>query len=92
MAHMTLPNLCWFAFRGVNTYLEVLLPQMTTPLLEKLQIIFFDQLTLSIPCLLEFINTTANLRFSSAEVIFNDKAFHIRLYPLEDAALDASFI
>jgi hypothetical protein len=65
---------------------------MTTPLLEKLQIIFFNQLTLSIPCLLEFMNTTVSLRFSSAEVIFDDEAFHVRLYPYEGAALDASFI
>jgi hypothetical protein len=65
---------------------------MTTPLLEKLQIIFFNQLTLSIPRLLEFMNTTVNLRFSSAEVIFDDEAFHVRLYPREGAALDASFI
>ena len=92
MAHVTLPNLRWFAFRGVSTYLEALLPRMTTPLLEKLQIVFFNQLTLSIPRLLEFMNTTANLRFSSAEVIFDDEAFHIRLYPHEGAALDASFI
>ena len=92
MAHVTLPNLRWFAFRGVSTYLEALLPRMTTPLLEKLQIIFFNQLTLSIPHLLEFMNTTVNLRFSSAEVIFDDEAFHVRLYPREGAALDASFI
>jgi hypothetical protein len=92
MAHVTLPNLRWFAFRGVSTYLEALLPRMTTPLLEKLQIIIFNQLTLSIPRLLELMNTTANLRFSSAEVIFDDKAFHVRLYPREGAVLDASFI
>lgn len=91
-AHVTLPNLRWFSFRGVSAYLEALLPRMTTPLLEKLQVIFFNQLTLSIPCLPQFMNAAANLRFSSAEVIFDDDFIHVRLYPREGAALDASFI
>jgi len=67
---------------------------MTTPLLAKLQVIFFNQLALSIPCLLQFMNAAANLRFSSAEVIFDDGFMHVRLYPREGAVLelDASFI
>jgi hypothetical protein len=92
MTHVTLPNLRWFAFRGVSAYLEALLPRMTTPLLEKLQIVFFTRLTLSIPHLLQFINRTSNLRFTVSEVIFDDEAIHVRLYPHEEAVLDASFI
>ena len=38
------------------------------------------------------MNATASLRFSNAEVIFDDKALQMRLYPREGAALDASFI
>lgn len=91
-AHATLPNLRWFAFRGVSAYLEALLPRVATPLLSKLQVIFSNQLTLSIPCLPQFMNAAANLRFSSAEVIFDDGFVHARLYPCEGAALDASFI
>ena len=89
--HATLPHLRWFAFRGDSAYLEALLPQMTTPLLEKLQVIVFNQLTLSIPCLLHFMNAAANLKFTSAEVTFDD-FLNVRLYPPEGAALNASFI
>jgi len=90
--YATLPNLRWFAYRGVSPYLEAFLPRITSPRLEKLQIIFFNQLTLSIPHLLQFMNSAANLKFSNAEVIFDDKSIHMRLYPREGAALDASFI
>jgi hypothetical protein len=90
--HVTLPDLRWFAYRGVSDYLEAILPRITTPRLEKLQIIFFNQLTLSIPHVLRFMDTTANLKFCSAEVIFDDKAIHVKLYPRDGAALDASFI
>ena len=38
MTHVTLPNLRWFMFRGLSAYLEALLPQITTPLLQKLEI------------------------------------------------------
>jgi len=54
--HITLPNLRWFGSTGTTAYLEALLPQMTTPLLEKLQIRFFNELTLSVPHL-QFITT-----------------------------------
>lgn len=91
-AHATLPNLRWFDFRGGSACLEVVLPQMTTPLLEKLQVIFFNQLTVSIPCLLQFMNAAPNLKFSCAEVNFDDGFVHVRLYPREGAILNASFI
>jgi hypothetical protein len=42
MTHLTLPNLHHFAFEGISTYLEMLLPRMTTPLLEKLRVHFFN--------------------------------------------------
>jgi hypothetical protein len=90
--HVTLPNLRWFAYRGVSTYLEAFLPRLASPRLKKLQIIFFNQLTLSVPHLLQFMNSITNLKFSSTEIIFDDKAIHVRLYPREGAALDASFI
>jgi hypothetical protein len=52
--------------------LEALVHRITTPRLEKLDIEFFNQLTFSVPCLLEFMNTTENLRFDSATFRFFD--------------------
>jgi hypothetical protein len=39
---VTLPNLRWLAFQGASAYLEALLPQVTIPRLEKLQVYFFN--------------------------------------------------
>jgi hypothetical protein len=69
-AHVMLPNLRRFIFRGTSDYLEVLLPQMVPPVLEVFHVIFFHQPTFSVPCLLKFMNTAENLRCSNADVTF----------------------
>jgi hypothetical protein len=80
IAPVTLPNLRYFVFRGVSTYLEALVRRMATPRLEKLNIGFFNQLTFSVPCLLEFLNTTENLRFDTAVFRFLDGKVNVALY------------
>ena len=70
ITHVTLPNLRWFGFRGANAYLEVLLPQMTTPLLERLETYFWFQLTYSVPHLLKFMGAAQDLRLGSAKFVF----------------------
>ena len=72
LTHATLPHLRSLTFGGVSAYLEVLLPRMTTPLLEKLQVTFFNQLTFSVPHLLQLMSMAENLRFSSATLRFYD--------------------
>ena len=64
--HVTLPNLRCFWFQGVSAYMEAVIRRITTPRLEELRIQFFNQLTFSVPCLLQFMNTTENIRFDSA--------------------------
>ena len=81
MTHITLPNLRWFYFRGISAYLEALLPRMTTPLLEKLEIIFFNQLTFSFTHFLQFISTRENLRFHSTDFWFTPRALGMEVYP-----------
>ena len=81
MTHITLPNLRCFGFSGVSAYLEALLLRMTTPLLEKLELIFFNQLTFSVPHLLQFISTTENLRFHSTDFWFTPKGLIMEVYP-----------
>ena len=70
--HFTLPNLRVFAFRGVSAYLEAVVCRIATPRLEVLDIRFFKQLKFSVPRLVLFTNTTENLRFSNAEIMFQD--------------------
>jgi hypothetical protein len=78
--HITLPNLRLFTFGGVSAYLEAVVRRITTPRLEKLQFRLFKQLTFSVPRLSQFINTTENLRFNSAEVMFKDRFIYAGLF------------
>jgi len=80
---VTLPNLRWFAFQGVCAYSEALFRWISSPRLEKLQIFFLQQPTFSIPYLVQFMNATRNLRFSSANFKFSDGQVEVEMYPRE---------
>ena len=86
---VTLPNLHVFRFQGVGTYLEALVHHITTPHLENLQIEFFNQLTLSVPRLLQFADTTENLRFKSVKFKFSDQQVEVEVYSHEKAKMHA---
>jgi len=86
MTHTTLPNLRTFDFGGVGTYVEALLSHMNAPLLETLNLSFFNQLSFSVPHLLQFVTTTENLRASSVRFLFHHKAVAVLMY-LSVAAL-----
>ena len=79
IAPVTLPNLHYFQFHGVSTYLEALVHRITTPRLEKLNVDFFNQLTFSVPCLVEFMNTTENLRFDTAAFRFSNRRVRVEV-------------
>jgi hypothetical protein len=68
---VTLPNLRWFWFQGCSAYLEAVVRWITTPRLERPQIFFFEQLTFSVPQLVQLMNTTENLRFNAVAVDFS---------------------
>ena len=89
---ITLPNLCVLTFRGVGAYLEALVHRITTPRLEKLRIVFFTQLTFFVPHLVQFMNTTENLRFGSTIFLFDDKRVHVEVYPPGAAKMKVAFI
>ncbi|KAH9987607.1 hypothetical protein BJV74DRAFT_796458 [Russula compacta] len=91
MTHITLLNLRWFAFGGTSAYVEALLPWITTPLLDKLQIKFFHQFTFSVPRLLQFMTTTENLKFSSATLAFYNEGISMRVYPHKGARMFAFY-
>ena len=86
---ITLPNLRRFWFKGVTAYLEALLYRISAPRLEKLQIVFFNQLVFSVPCLLHFVDTTENLRFKTARFKFSDGDIDVEVYPHEEADMCA---
>jgi len=96
--HVTLPDLRWFEFSGESAYLEALLPHFTTPLLEKLNINFFDSPPVfSGQQLVQCMTTTKNLKqCRRADVNILDDEVHFQLYlhapKAETYALNLSFV
>jgi hypothetical protein len=88
---ITLPDLRVLWFRGVSAYLEALVHRITTPRLEELQITFYNQLTFSVPRLVQFMSTTENLRFDTAKFWFDDNQVHVEVYPPGEAKMKATF-
>jgi hypothetical protein len=70
MTHVTFPNLRWFEFLGHKAYMEAIVCRITAPRLEKLNIQLMFDLSLSVPGLLQFMDTTENLKFDSADFEF----------------------
>jgi hypothetical protein len=79
-AQVTLPNLRWFACRGVSAYTEAVVCRIITPQLKKLEIGLFKQLTFSVPRLLHFMNTAESLTFDSVEFQFSWDRVRVELY------------
>jgi len=77
----TLPNLRSFTFGGVSAYLEALLSHMNAPLLERLSVTFFDQLSVSVPHLRQFVTTIGNIRPTKVLFFFYDKAAAVLMFP-----------
>jgi len=88
-AHVTLPNLRWLTLGGINAYLEALLSQINATVFEKVQIIFFNQLTLSVPHLLQFLATAENLRFRCASLTFRSGCIFVRMDPRSETGMYA---
>ena len=89
---VTLPNLRLLGFRGASTYMEALLPWVTIPLLEKLQICFFNQMIYSIPHLQQFMSTAGNLRFKAATFRLDEDCLTVEAHPYKGAKLSTFFM
>ncbi|KAI0251242.1 hypothetical protein BJV78DRAFT_1282736 [Lactifluus subvellereus] len=78
MTHITLPNLRWFSFEGVSAYLEGLVVRISTPVLSELKIQFFNQPTFIVPRLLQVMETSEILSFSTVWLVFGPGRFTLR--------------
>ena len=83
-SHITLPNLRYFTFQGASSYLEALVRWATTPRLEKLGVVFSNELIFSLPYLLQFIIATESLKFHCALIEFSSASTRVGLYSPED--------
>ena len=87
MTRVTLPNLRWLGFKGSSSYLEAILPLVTLPLFEKLQVYFFNQLAYSIPHLQQFMSTAENLWPNTIMLAFHSQCVEVMAYPHEGARM-----
>jgi hypothetical protein len=85
--HIVLHKLRWLGFKGTGACVGTLLPLIGAPLLEKLEIIFFDGLPSSMPYLLHIASPTENLRFGKAKVRFDEKYLVATAYLDNEAKL-----
>jgi hypothetical protein len=69
-ATVMLPNLKHLAYQGVSAYLECLVAQIRTPLLERLEITLFNQIAFELPHLSHFTNIIEGLKSPIAKVNF----------------------
>ena len=89
---ITLPNLRNLWFHGVSAYLEALVHRITTPRLERVLITFYNQLTFSVPRLVQFMNTTENLRLDTAKFVFDGEEVYVEVCPPGEAKMKPAFI
>jgi hypothetical protein len=83
MTHFTLPNLRFFAFQAVSAYSEAVLSRITASSLENFEIDYPNQLTSSVPQLLQFIGRIENLRFDRVEFQFEIDRVYVEANPAE---------
>ena len=74
---VTLPNLKSLRFQGVGAYLECLVAQIRVPLLERLDIMLFNQIAFVLPHLSYLINTTEAFKLPTSTVFFGNEDFII---------------
>ena len=87
MAGVTLPNLRQLGFQGSSSYLEVLLPWITAPLVEKLRVRFFNRMIYSIPHLRQFMSTARNIQVKTVKLFFEMDTLQVETYPRMGARL-----
>ncbi|KAI9452510.1 hypothetical protein F5148DRAFT_1152197 [Russula earlei] len=82
-----LPSLTWLEFAGVNEYMEDLAARIKAPLLDNINIRFFEQIVFDISQLSQFIACAEKLNFpSQAKVYFHSDFVEILLSPSSGAA------
>ena len=87
---VTLPALKRLTFQGVGVYLDNLVAQINTPLLEQLSLTLFFELAFTLVNLAEFIHRTERFRCLIARVIFNKEGVSIDVDHYEQCVIGKS--
>ena len=92
MTRTILPALTRLSYKGVTEYLGVLVAQIDTPLLEEIEITFFNQLISDIFRLPEFVcHTEKFTRLDRAEILLEANSIHVTL-PLQTRTFDPTWL
>ena len=76
----SLPSLASITFKGINDYLEDIVAQIDAPLLDRLSIIFFHQLTFDTRQLAQLISRAPKLKgHNESRVVFSECAVRVTL-------------
>ena len=89
---IALPNLELLVFLGSTTYLDDLLARIHAPLLSRLIVDFFNQLTFDLSRLIQHVRTSGNFTFRSTEVRFGKEAVVIILDPHPEGTETCPFV
>jgi F-box-like len=89
---ITLPSLRWFVFRGTTTYLEGLVARISAPSLSTIRVHLFNQLSFTFPRLLQFMQTSENLRFTAVQVTFGELSVSLNAVPSEWDIMDVPLV
>ena len=85
---VTLPSLRRLKFRGVAVYLDNLVAQINTPLLERLHLTLFFELAFTLVNLTEFIQRTESFRCLVSQVTFNKSGVSINAGHYEQPGIE----
>jgi len=81
LRRIVLPALTWLQFCGDSEYLEDIVSRIDAPLLDSININFFNQLLFDTPRLRHFINRTEGFRAPrQANVVFEDNYVEVTLH------------
>jgi hypothetical protein len=92
MTQVTLPNLRQFEFRGTSAYLEGLVARISTPALSILRVELFNQLTFTVPRLLQFMHISENLTLKAVWLDFRGTDFILRREDLDKSTFTPLFL
>lgn len=92
-ARTLLPALTNFQFKGVSEYLEDVAVRIDAPLLQVVQITFFNRLIFDVSQFSKFIGRTEKLRtLDQADLLFRHRSVEMKLYPQTNPGVDPTML
>jgi hypothetical protein len=92
LTRIILPALTRFLFRGNSEYLDDLMAQIDVPLLDELNVTFFNQLVFDIPQLLQLVSRTRLNALNQADILIDGDYVRVKFSPQRGTASHKSLM